>query len=301
MRIIFWLTAILVLGAIAAALGQHYRYLKIRRDIVADRQQPFHSSSAFHVATVFTLAPGQELLAGTKGLVDASEAAGGRVVYAGKIVLNAIQSRQTPHEEWEAWILAEYPSREAYDAAASSPELQKARTSVDASYALGMERSPLQNLMIPIGLLGIRVADVVSRRPSVYPFERGATEGASPEMLERRDRVVKALGQERAYGKDALVVLNFMKNGTPAEQKANAGYGRAMLGLMAKMGNGPMHMGRAVTLEGDADFDSVAIVYYPGVDYFAEMVQSSFFGTASQGKQLGDTLSSPSVPLLPHL
>ncbi len=87
-----------------------------------------------------------------------------------------------------------------------------------------------------------------------------------------------------------------------AEQSAaNSGYGSEMLGLMAEMGNGPMHMGRAVTLEGDADFDNVIIVYYPGVDYFAEMIQSEFFTGIVGGKQLGDTLSSPTVPLLPHL
>ena len=62
-----------------------------------------------------------------------------------------------------------------------------------------------------------------------------------------------------------------------------------------------MHMGRAVTLEGEADFDNVIIVYYPGVEYFADLVQSEFFTEIVGGKQLGDTLSSVTVPLLPHL
>jgi hypothetical protein len=74
-----------------------------------------------------------------------------------------------------------------------------------------------------------------------------------------------------------------------------------MFGLMAEMGNGPMHIGAAVTLEGQADFDNVVIVYYPGVEYFAELIQSEFFTGIVGGKQLGDTLSSPTVPLLPHL
>jgi hypothetical protein len=62
-----------------------------------------------------------------------------------------------------------------------------------------------------------------------------------------------------------------------------------------------MHLGNAVTLEGDAVFDDIAIVYYPGVEYFAEMIQSEFFTDIVGAKQLGDMLSSPSVPLLPHL
>jgi len=68
---------------------------------------------------------------------------------------------------------------------------------------------------------------------------------------------------------------------------------------IAEMGNGPTHIGEAVTLEGEADFDQVVIVYYPGVEYFAEMIQSEFFAGIVGGKQ--DTLSSPTVPSLPHL
>jgi hypothetical protein len=97
------------------------------------------------------------------------------------------------------------------------------------------------------------------------------------------------------------VVLNFIKDGNAEQQAANAGYGRAMTGLMAETGSGPMHIGPAVTLEGGADFDQVAIVFYPGTDFFADMIESEFYTGISGGKQLGDTLASPSVPLLPHL
>ncbi len=101
------------------------------------------------------------------------------------------------------------------------------------------------------------------------------------------------------YGEDALVVLNFIKNGSA--QQRDSEYGSEMIGLMAELGVGPMHLGKAVTLEGDAEFDDVAIVYYPGVEFFVEMVQSEFFTGIVGDKQLGDTLSSPTVPLLPHL
>ena len=103
------------------------------------------------------------------------------------------------------------------------------------------------------------------------------------------------------YGRDGLVVLNFAKDGTAEERKANSGYGDEMLALMAETGAGPIHIGQAVTLEGDAEFDQVIIVYYPGIEFFAEMVRSKFYTGIFGGKQLGDALSSLTVPLLPHL
>ena len=171
------------------------------------------------VVEVLELSPNQPLLSGVKTFVDAIEQGGAQVVYAGKIAANALQSSQLPQVEWDAFVLAQYPSREAYSASEADPNYQRVRSSFANSYALGMKRSPWSNLAIPIALLG----------------------------------------------------------------------------------NGPTHIGDAVTLEGDADFDQVVIVYYPGVEYFAEMLQSEFFTGIVGGKQLGDTLSSPTVPLLPHL
>ncbi len=299
---IYWAGSILLIAAVLAAGGQHYRYLRARRDVVADRQDLFHSSSAFHVATVVELSPGQELLAGVRDFVGAIERDGATVVYAGKIAVNALQSRQIPPAEWDAFVLAQYPSREAYRAAEANPHYQKARSSFANSYALGMRRSPWLNLAIPIGLLGKRALDIATRHPARYPFQPAENpDRALAEQQLRREHVVGGLLANREYGKDAVVVLNFVKNGSAEQRAANSGYGSEMLGLMAEMGNGPMHVGKAVTLEGDADFDNVVIVYYPGVEYFEQMIQSEFFTRIVGGKQLADTLSSPTVPLLPHL
>jgi uncharacterized protein (DUF1330 family) len=299
---LYWTVSILLVAALLAVAGQHYRYLRTRRDVVADRQDLFHSSSAFHVATVLALSPDQELLSGVRDFVDAVERAGATVVYAGKIAVNALQSSQIPREEWDAFVLAQYPSREAYVASEANPDYQKVRSSFANTYALGMQRSPWLNLAIPVGLLGIRTLDIIRRRPARYPFRPAKGLGQLPaEAQERRARLVEGLLADREYGKDALVVLNFIKNGSAEQRDANSGYGSEMFGLMAEMGNGPTHVGKAVTLEGEADFDNVVIVYYPGVEYFAEMIQSEFFTGIVGGKQLGDTLSSPTVPLLPHL
>jgi len=74
-----------------------------------------------------------------------------------------------------------------------------------------------------------------------------------------------------------------------------------MFNLFAEVGAGPTHVGKAVTLEGDAEFDQVIIVYYPGVEFFGEMIKSTFYTGIFGGKQLGDDLSSLPVPMLPHL
>jgi hypothetical protein len=302
MQGLYWTVSIVLVVVLLAIAGQQYRYLRWRRDVAADQQVLLHSSSVFHVATLVALSPGQKLLAGVRDLVDASEDAGGSVVYAGKMVVNALKSRQISGVEWDAFVLAQYDSREAYAAAESNPALQKARASFVETYALGMQRSALLNLAVPVMLLGKRTLDIITRRPARYPFTQSEAGGQHPAMsLARRDMIVNELLNDREFGKDACVVLNFIKEGSKEEREANASYGGEMMGLMAEMGMGPVHMGKAVTLEGNAMFDGVVIVYYPGVEFFAEMIQSSFFGGISGNKQLGDTLSSPTVPLLPHL
>jgi hypothetical protein len=302
MRALFWIVSILLVVGIVAIAAQQYRYLRARRDRVADRQPLFHSSSAFHVATLVALSPGQDLLSSVRGLVSAIESNGAKVVYAGKIAVNAMASSQLPDADWDAFVLAQYPSREAYAASATNPDHEKARSSFANSYALGMQRSAALNLGLPVALLGRRAFDILQRRPARYPFKPADNLGVIPvAMQERRKRLVEGLLAHREYGEHACVVLNFMKSGSAEQRDANSGYGNEMMGLMAELGMGPTHMGRAVTLEGEAEFDQVAIVYYPGVDFFAQMVQSEFFTGIVGGKQLGDTLSSPSVPLLAHL
>ena len=302
MKWIVSVVSLLVIGALVAVLIQHFRYINVRRDVVNDRQAVFYPSDTFHVVTVLKLRSDQDLLVGVKELVDAIEADGAQVIYAGKIVVNALQSKQIPKEDWDAFVLAQYPSREAYDATSSESDDVAVRDSFANTYSLGMRRSAPLNLGFPIMLLGMRVADILTGQPSPYPFTRAEANDDTPiEALRQRSRMVAGLLANREYGKDACVVLNFIKAGDADEQAANQGYGSAMMRLMAEGGHGPMHIGPAVTLEGDADFDQVVIVYYPGVEYFADLIQSEFFAGIVGGKQLGDSLSSPSVPLLPHL
>jgi hypothetical protein len=302
MKWVLWILLVLVAAFLIAGVLQHLRYLDIRRDLAMDNQEMLYASESLHVVTVLKLETGQDLLDGVGAFVEATEAQGASVVYAGRIAVNALKSAQIPPEEWDAFVLAQFPSRADYDAASAEPVYQAARSQFRNSYSLGMHRPAPLNLGLPIMFLGLRILDVITLEPARFPFtavevpERYRT----PEA-EERERLVGSLRASGEFGRDACVVLNFIKDGNAEQQAANAGYGRAMTGLMAETGSGPMHIGPAVTLEGGADFDQVAIVFYPGTDFFADMIESEFYTGISGGKQLGDTLASPSVPLLPHL
>ena len=89
--------------------------------------------------------------------------------------------------------------------------------------------------------------------------------------------------------------------GRASEQKANRAYDRKMAGLFAANGHGPSHLGKSITLEGDAEFENVGTVYYPGLDYFTSLMQSTFYNGIVGGKQLGDTQAIPTVPILDRL
>lgn len=297
--------ALLLLAAVAAAmLWQHRRYLHARRDPVQDRQPLFHSSRVFHVVAFLELARGRELFESVRALRDDLEALESvRMVYAGKVALNGQSSRQLARSfgeevQWDAIVCVQFPSREAWDRFAASGELKRALAAFERSYVHGMKRSALANLMIPQALLARRLWQIATRAPARHPFE--------PASQEQWELPVEApaferLSAERELGRNAAVVVNLVLPGTPEQRRADRAYVERMFGLMAEMGNGPMHMGRAVTLERDTDFRHVAIVYYPGVDYFRSMAESRFFQGIIGGKQLGDTQASITVPILGRL
>lgn len=281
---------------------QIHRYHETRRDIVHDTQAMFYSQDAFHIVTLLKLNENQYLLDSVGAFTDASKTGGAEVIYAGKIIVNALQSAQLPQEDWDAFVLTQFEDRAAYEEAAMSANYRETRATFSRSYALGMERHQGENFYIPLFLLAKRGIQLIRRDPPRYPFTLSTvSDDMAEETRARRDAFIPKLLANKDYGRDALVVLNFTKNGTTDQEFANQDYADEMMGLMAELGIGPMHMGKPVTLEGGAEFDQIAIVYYPGVEFFAEMVQSTFYTEIFGDKQLGDTLSSPSVPLLPHL
>ena len=119
--------------------------------------------------------------------------------------------------------------------------------------------------------------------------------------LQEGAALVSAPPQRVDRARDAVVILNFHRAGDASERESMGEYGDAMFDLMAESGNGPVHLGSGVTVEGDAIFDHVVMVYCPGVDYLAGLVQSKYFIGIVGGKRLGDAMGVLSVPLLPHL
>ncbi len=83
------------------------------------------------------------------------------------------------------------------------------------------------------------------------------------------------------------------------------GFCNRMMDGMAEGGYGPMHLGPAVRVEADDDldfdFDEVVLVYYPGVEFFADLARSTFFQGIIGGKTLGDTQTNLTVPILDRL
>lgn len=302
MKILLGVISVVVVIVLVAVVVQELRYLGIRRNLAEDRQSLFHSGSVFHVVSLLKLAPAQELLSGVRHFVDSVEKDGAEVVYAGKVVINGRTSSQLPPDDWDAFVLTQYPSRAAWDAASASVDHQSLDPRLASVYSLGMKRSAGVNLALPALLLGQRVSQLVRGEPPRYPFKPvSRLSEAPPEARERMNTFADLLGANLEYGREALVIFNFAKEGTSKQRKANAGYGGEMFGLFAETGAGPLHMGKAVTLEGDADFDQVIIVFYPGVEFFGEMIVSEFYQGIFPGKQLGDDLSSLTVPILPHL
>ena len=303
MNVLWGLVVVLVAIVLGAIVVQELRYLRIRRNLAMDRQALFHSGSVFHVASLLKLGSNQKLLDGVRDFVGTVERDGAEVVYAGKVVLNGRTSSQLPSDDWEAIVLTQYPSRAAWEAASVSSECRELESRFKNIYSLGMKRSAGVNLAIPVALLRERVLQLVRREPPRYPFQPAPR--PPEENSDTRQRIgdaFRALIQANLeYSRDAMVIVNFAKHGTREQRKANAGYGGKMFGLFAETGAGPTHMGKAVTVEGNADFDQVIIVFYPGLEFFVEMAGSNFYQGIFSGKQLGDDLSTLTVPLLSHL
>ena len=67
--------ALVILAVAGACLWQEARYLRLRRDVVQDRQALLHGD-VFHVVTFLQIAPGADLFAALRRLRDTAEAGG---------------------------------------------------------------------------------------------------------------------------------------------------------------------------------------------------------------------------------
>jgi hypothetical protein len=301
MRILGFVFGGLLVLLVGAMVVQHFRYLDWRRNVIHDQQPMFYGSDTFHTATVFQLGPGQDLLetlGETRSAIEGSHES--LWIYAGKTAFVGLQSAQVGEAPWDGFVLIQYPSRAAYDAAAADPETARAWQGYARTYTVGMKRPMSLNLAVPQGLLALKIAswlggtervDIHDREDEAVLRERGIDD------VERFAKLDEAL----AISRDAAVVFNLNRNGSDDEQAANSDYGLTMIRQMAMAGHGPAHIAIPVIVEGDARFDSIAIVYYPGLPYFTSLMQSRFFQGIVGGKQLGDAIALPTVPILDRI
>ncbi|MDJ0790126.1 MAG: hypothetical protein QNK05_25305 [Myxococcota bacterium] len=301
LRFVLLMSLVVTAGLVAAVAWQQWRYLNARRSVVHDRQAIFHSSQVFHVVTWLALREDGEVIDAVRKLRSVLESGGNAsMVYAGKAVTNALHSEQLkarlgeePH--WDALVVMQYPSREAFDAIAATDAYRQALLGFAQTWSHGMQRPAMANLMIPVMYLALRVRQIVTGAPSHFPFVQ------ADELPDEAKQRAAELLSEPELGKDAVLVANLLKRGTPAQAAADRAYGMRMLAMMAEAPCGIMHMGRAVSLDPAVEFDQVALVYYPGVQFFADMARSTFFQGIVGDKQLGDTEATVTVPILERL
>jgi hypothetical protein len=299
MSIIGTSLCLLGLSAIGASVWQHLRYLKARRDIIQDRQPLLYPDRTFHAVIFLKVATGKDVIDSVRALQPILEAPGaGILIYAGQAGLALVRSEQVPND-WDAVLLVQYGSRQAFDTASERTELREAFAEFEQVYTHGFQRPALMNLMLPQMLLGLRLRDILRRAPSSFPFVP-VGDDAFP-SLKAKMKEVEALETLRHLSEDAVVVFNLIKPGDAAQKSADRAYTQSMMSAMAERAHGPMHLGRAVTVEGDAKFSRVAAVYYPGIDHMREMFGSTFMNRIGEGKQLGDSLAVATVPFLSKL
>jgi hypothetical protein len=293
----------LVSGLVAAGLWQHFKYLGLRRDRVEDRQPLIYPSRTFHVVTFLKVDArvdhGNPVIDEVRTLRDAIEkSGGGMVVYAGQAAMNMVASKQISND-WDALLLAQYPSREVFETFSKTDAYHDVMAGFRDTYTHGAVRPVGRNLGLPLMLLGIRIANFLRRKPPMLPYVP-VGDDAMP-ALKVKIKEAEQFDQVRHIKDDAVVIFNLILPGDKDQQKADRSYAQQMLGGMAEASYGPMHMARAVTIEGDANFKQFIAVYYPGIDHMQAMLGSTFMNRIGGGKQLGDSLAVATIPILTKL
>ncbi|MEM7100479.1 MAG: hypothetical protein AAF541_19600 [Pseudomonadota bacterium] len=289
---ISFLVCLLIL--VGMMVNQHSHYADVRLSAVQDYQEAFHGD-VFHVLTFVSAQEGQDFMAPLEALVASAQQTEATLIYAGQVIHTGLKSQQIlstfgPTLEWQAILLQQFDSFEAYQNYKKRPEIERAMGQFGVIYTHGIKRSAGLNVMLHQLLLGIKTWRQVTFSPDILPFQPSpdaARSEMSSALLEHAD----GLGQE------AILIVNLARDGDEEQQAANASYGSAMLGLMADIGYGPMHIGSTVSLEHDHQFEQAMLVYYPGSQYFHDLSSSTWFQGIIGDKQLADTQACITVPI----
>ena len=289
--------ALLIFCVVAALMvHQHNHYMAARLDAVQDYQDAFHGD-VFHVLTFVRAKEGQDFMVPLGNLVNTAGNTEAKLIYAGQVIHMGLRSQQIietfgASADWHAIILQQFDDREAYQTYLERPEIQTAAAGFQQTYTHGFRRSATFNILLHQMLLAQRIWRQMTFAPDILPFQRSPAAdiefaAAGSPLLQHAD----------GLGRDAILIVNLARDGSPEQQAANSSYASDMLGLMADLRYGPMHIGTTVSLEHGHEFDQAMLVYYPGSRFFSDLSSSTWFQGIIGDKQLADTQACITVPI----
>ena len=99
---------------------------------------------------------------------------------------------------------------------------------------------------------------------------------------------------------DAVIVVNWVKDGaTPEEKASDREYGIQFVSMITQFGGGPTLMAhRPQPLRPvDGSFDKIALVHYPSRAFVGRLFRSQWMHATISGKKPSDTLAVFTTPL----
>ena len=276
---------------------QHQRYASARLQYVQDHQTAFYDSDTFHAMIFFKVADDADIIPMASDLISTLETNdAGKLIYVGQSAFTN-GTTSVSDTQWSGVVLMQYSSRGFFDAVLESETFRAALGRFESTYTHGMKRPGVLNLMMHQALLALAVMDMFTGGEATEPLVAVKDEDLGPQVSSLRE-IEKRLRALAPVNDEAVLVFNLSRPGTADQQAADASYGRKMITRMARGVHGPLHIGQAVSLDDQSDFETAVLVYYPGANYFADLITSTFFTGIIGDKQLGENLSMPTVPIM---
>lgn len=283
-----------------AAARQHQHDLERRRTRAQDRQALWYDHEAFHVITFLRCDRKADTVAAVRSLYRATRHYRDvQWIYAGKAVLTGAVSTQIGPVDWDAVVVQQYASAKDHQMVSRSLVYQQALEPFAATYSCGFRRSRTTNAIVP-QVLGLgRAVRRLRSEETVIPFPPRHDPDAPADL--GRSGSLDDLLAERDLGTEGAVVFSLIKRRGPEHRDADRRFRRQMLALMAEGQVGPMHLGRAVALEGEHDFDTVAAVFYPNLQFLADLAGSELSRHLSAHEAAEDLHTVVTAPILYRL
>ncbi len=228
---------------------------------------------------------------------------GVRWVYAGRAMITGVVSQQLGPVDWDAVVVMQFPSVKDQRMVLSSAAYQDALAPFTRHYTCTFRRPAVFNAATP-SILGARATIRRLRRAEeILPFKPAALDDDGPPSNFFLDPLVT----ERDLGVDGAVIASLLKRPQERDRKASIRFIRKMAIIMAETGFGPIHLGRVLETSGNLagdeehEFDAVALIAYPSLEFLADMAGSEFFRAAARDRKLGDLQTVLTAPILYRL